>query len=322
MTFQFLRLALNKWKLTSNKSMEINKQIQRELRSFLHYITLEKGLSENTRTSYQTDLLRLAEFLGTNNINSYARASSKDISDFIIFLGKLDLSGASRARYLSSIRMFYKFLFSTGGIEKDISEKVELPKSRRKIPDVMSYEQICRILEAPDTSIPAGIRDRAMLETLYACGLRVSELINLKHRDIIKEAEIVRVFGKGSKERIVPIGQSALRWLDTYFHQSLPYLMKPGKSEETLFLNQRGGALTRMGVWKIIDNYAKIASIEVNVHPHIFRHSFATHLLEGGADLRAVQEMLGHSDISTTQIYTHLDRDFIKEVHRSFHPRA
>lgn len=302
--------------------MELSKAAQRELKAFLNYITLEKGLANNTRISYQIDLKRLAEYLHTKAIDSFSRANSDNITEFIKILGDMGLSVSSRSRYLSSIRMFYRYLLSNGTIDKDISEKVELPKSRRKIPDTMSYEQVCRMLEAPDTSHPAGIRDRTMLEILYACGLRVSELTNLKLRDIIAEAEIVRVFGKGSKERIVPIGKSALNWIDNYKRHSLPFLLKTGKSVDALILNQRGEKLSRMGVWKIIDKYARQAQIEIHVHPHIFRHSFATHLLEGGADLRAVQEMLGHSDISTTEIYTHIDRDYIKEVHRSFHPRA
>ena len=160
------------------------------------------------------------------------------------------------------------------------------------------------------------------MEIMYACGLRVSETLNIKKRDIIFDAEIVRIFGKGSKERIVPIGSSAIKWIEEYIYKSRPQLVKLGKTSESLFLNSRGGQLSRMGIWKIVDKYVRAAEIDLNIHPHTFRHSFATHLLEGGADLRAVQEMLGHSDISTTQIYTHIDRDFLKEVHRTFNPRA
>ncbi len=302
--------------------MRKNKNSGGDLKRFLHYISLEKGLSGNTLISYESDLKRFAEYLESKNINGFSDAETSDISGFIKFLGELGLSAASRTRYLSSIRSIYRFLFSTGKVDKDISEKVDIPKSKRKIPDTLTYEQITKIIEAPDITKPAGIRDRAMLEILYACGLRVSELTGLKQRDVIKDAEIIRVFGKGSKERIVPIGKSALDWIEKYIRRSRPFLMKTGNPVENLFLNQRGGSLTRMGVWKIIDKYSRQEKIEANVHPHVFRHSFATHLLEGGADLRAVQEMLGHSDISTTQIYTHIDRDFIREVHRSFHPRA
>ncbi|MDP2362460.1 MAG: tyrosine-type recombinase/integrase, partial [Ignavibacteria bacterium] len=174
----------------------------------------------------------------------------------------------------------------------------------------------------PDTTKPMGIRDRAILEVMYASGLRVSEVINLKQRNILADAEIIRVFGKGSKERIVPIGTSALEWLELYRQKARVLFIKAKPTDDVLFLNQRGAKLSRMGIWKIVDFAARKAEIGTKVHPHTFRHSFATHLLEGGADLRAVQEMLGHSDISTTQIYTHLDRDYIKEVHRTFHPRG
>lgn len=203
----------------------------------------------------------------------------------------------------------------------DISENIEMPKLKRHLPETLTAEETDKIITLPDISTPAGIRDRAMLETLYACGLRVSELINLSARDIIVDAEIVRVFGKGSKERLVPIGSHALNWINEYLSKVRPMLIKTGKSETALFLNMRGSKLSRMGIWKIIKQYSDLAGIR-DVHPHTFRHSFATHLLEGGADLRAVQEMLGHADIATTQIYTHIDREFIKEVHKTFHPRA
>ncbi|RPI61524.1 MAG: site-specific tyrosine recombinase XerD, partial [Ignavibacteriales bacterium] len=175
---------------------------------------------------------------------------------------------------------------------------------------------------APDANDKLGLRDKAMLELFYACGTRVSELINIKVNDLFFEDEIIRVFGKGSKERLIPVGSSAVKWVGEYLKKSRPLLMKKSKSENNLFLNSRGSKLSRMGVWKIIDRYVKQAGIEKDVHPHTFRHSFATHLLEGGADLRAVQEMLGHADISTTQIYTHIDRDYIKQVHKQYHPRG
>lgn len=298
------------------------RRILLELKEYLNYISLEKGLSKNTHDSYEHDLSRFAEYLESKGTTNFRDAASSDISDFLYLLNEMGFSASTRSRYLSSIRGIYNYYFATGRISSDISEMVELPKSRRTLPDTLSSEEIIKLIESPDTSKPAGIRDRALMETLYACGLRVSELLSLKTRDIIQDMEIIRVFGKGSKERIVPIGGSALSWIDNYLNNSRPKFFKSKKSEDILFLNQRGSGLSRMGIWKIIDKYANAAGLKIHVHPHMFRHSFATHLLEGGADLRAVQEMLGHSDISTTQIYTHIDRDFIKEVHRTFHPRS
>jgi len=305
--------------ISDNKNIS---KFDKEITQYIHYIELEKGLSKNTKESYLSDILRYSEYLTSNNISNFSDANSKTVSDFLGILYDMGLSATSRARYLSSIRGLYNYLVSNGAARKDPTERIELPKTRRSLPEVLSYQQIEKILDQPDTNAGAGIRDRAMLETLYACGLRVSELTNLKQRDILYDAEIIRVFGKGSKERIVPIGSSAIHWIKEYILHSRHIFLKSLQGNDILFLNQRGRQLSRMGIWKIIENYAKAAQIEVRVHPHIFRHSFATHLLEGGADLRAVQEMLGHSDISTTQIYTHIDRDYIKEVHKTFHPRA
>jgi integrase/recombinase XerD len=207
-------------------------------------------------------------------------------------------------------------------LDSNPAENIDIPKSSKKLPETLTINDVNKILEQPDTSKPAGVRDRAILELLYACGLRVSELCTLRIKDIIVEAEIIRVFGKGSKERIVPIGSSALDWINQYLLKVRHLFVKRGKTEDILFLNQRGTQLSRMSIWKLVQSSARKAEIQIHVHPHIFRHSFATHLLEGGADLRAVQEMLGHSDISTTQIYTHLDNDYIKEVHKTYHPRG
>lgn len=304
------------------RNNEIEKKLLRDLKQYIHFISLEKGLSKNTKDSYQHDILRFSEFLSSRNIQTFISVKAQDISDFLFILDEYGLSVTTRSRYLSAIRGLFKFLFANGIIEKNISEMIDLPKSRRKLPDTLSIEDVNLIIEQPDTQKPAGIRDRAILETLYACGLRVSELINLKQRNILFDAEVIRVFGKGSKERIVPIGHSALKWITKYQTKVRHLFNKKGEAQDILFLNQRGTALSRMGIWKIVDKYSISADLNVHVHPHIFRHSFATHLLEGGADLRAVQEMLGHSDISTTQIYTHLDKDYIKEVHKTFHPRG
>ena len=315
------RLTIEVPDIKATKS-NISKEIQRELNNFLHYITLEKGLSDNTKQSYQHDLERYAEFLNSNNIQKFSKALAKDISEFLALLTELGLSPKSRSRYLSSIRGLHSFLLANNLTDSNVADTIDLPKNTRKLPDTLTIEEVSKIIEQPDISKPAGIRDRAILETLYACGLRVSELCNLKQRNIIADSEIIRVFGKGSKERIVPIGASALRWIDEYTQRTRPLFVKNKATDDILFLNQRGSKLSRMSIWKLVERSARLAGIEPRVHPHIFRHSFATHLLEGGADLRAVQEMLGHSDISTTQIYTHLDREYIKEVHKTFHPRG
>jgi len=201
-------------------------------------------------------------------------------------------------------------------------ERVSSPKLKKGLPLVLSVTEVDSILARPDTSNVLGLRDKALLELLYACGVRVSELLGLKVSDLFFNEEMIRVFGKGSKERLVPVGRSAVKWVKEYLMKSRPMLEKKHKSENFLFLNRRGTKLSRMGIWKIVDKYVKDAGIKKEVHPHTFRHSFATHLLEGGADLRAVQEMLGHADISTTQIYTHIDREYIKQMHKDFHPRG
>ncbi|MFC2131806.1 site-specific tyrosine recombinase XerD [Bacteroidota bacterium] len=304
------------------KKEKLPKPMTRELYQFIHYIALERGLSDNTKSSYEHDLLCFAEFLNSNEIVKFSIAETKNISGFLRLLNELGLSPSSRSRYLSAIRGLYKFLYANAKVDSDISELIDLPKGERKLPDTLSVDDIDKIIAQPDTDKPAGIRDRAMLEMFYGCGLRVSELLNLKQRNILYDAEVIRVFGKGSKERIVPVGSSAIEWIEQYRRKVRPLFNKKADAQDVLFLNQRGSALSRMGVWKIVDKYANLAGLNVKVHPHMFRHSFATHLLEGGADLRAVQEMLGHADISTTQIYTHLDRDYIKEVHKSFHPRG
>lgn len=303
---------------------EINKKNQRLLSEFKNYLVLEKGLSDNTYNSYISDLKSFFHFIESNNINNLESIKSKDVENFLAELTKLELSTNTKARYLSSIKSFYKFALFYEYTKVDVCEVIELPSVKRKLPETLSYEQIEEIFSFIDITKPSGIRDRAMLETLYACGLRVSELVNLKQGNIIKEMEVIRVLGKGSKERFVPIGESALKWIDEYKINARGKFLKMfnNNSEDILFLNQRGSKLTRMGLWKIIKSYTTKLKTEIDIHPHLFRHSFATHLLEGGADIRAVQEMLGHSDISTTQIYTHLDREILKEVHKRYHPRG
>lgn len=303
-------------------SYEIPNEFKRDLKNFLNFLVLEKGLSENTRLSYEHDLKTYAQFLVSKSIKNFASSNEELVTQFLELLSDMGLAATSRSRYLSSIRSLHKYLLSVGKASYDFTDLIDLPKIRRSLPEILSVEEINRIIEAIDTSSYAGVRNRTIVEVMYACGLRVSELINLEINNIIFDAEILRIFGKGSKERIVPIGSHALNWLHLYLNNVRGHFYKTGVSYNIVFLNQRGGKFTRMGIWKLLRQYAEKARISKDVHPHMFRHSFATHLLEGGADLRAVQEMLGHSDISTTQIYTHLDKEYIKEVHKIFHPRS
>lgn len=292
------------------------------LKEYLTHLKLEKNLSINTVSSYKNDLSSFISFLKDKRIDDPSSVTSEHISAFFKLLKKFGLSGTSSARYFSSLKGFFLFLVKNKYILKNPVEKISAPKLSKKLPAVLDFAEVEKILSQPDVSDKFGLRDKAILELFYACGTRVSELINLKVNDLLLNEEIIRVFGKGSKERLIPIGSSAINWISEYLKLSRPFLMKKSKSENYIFLNIRGSKLSRMGIWKIIDKYVKEAGIEKEVHPHTFRHSFATHLLEGGADLRAVQEMLGHADISTTQIYTHIDRDYIKQVHKQYHPRG
>ncbi len=292
------------------------------LKEYLASLRLEKNLSENTIISYKNDLNTFNSFLELKNISDPSLIRSEHLYVFFKSLYNLGLSSTSAARYHSSLKGFFKFLYSNKYIIENPFDRIESPKINRSLPQVLSVNEVEKILTKPDTNEKLGLRDKAVLEVLYACGLRVSELINLKVHDLFLSEEMIRVFGKGSKERLVPIGSSAIKWTEEYLKKGRPLLLNKSKSGGYVFLNQRGSKLSRMGIWKIVNRYSLEAGILKEVHPHTFRHSFATHLLEGGADLRAVQEMLGHADISTTQIYTHVDRDYIKQVHKEFHPRG
>ena len=292
------------------------------VREYLATLKLERNLSENTITAYKNDLTSFLNFLKDAGVQDPSQTSSKLLNDFFGLLTRLGLSSRSAARYYSSVKGFFGYLLSNAYIEINPMEKISAPKVNKSLPNVLNINEIESILSQPDIEKKLGLRDKALLETFYACGLRVSELIDLKISDLYLSEEMIRVFGKGSKERFVPIGSSAIKWIEEYLKNSRPLLEKKAKSQHVLFLNNRGTKLSRMGVWKIVNKNAASAGIKKEVHPHTFRHSFATHLLEGGADLRAVQEMLGHVDISTTQIYTHIDRDYIKQIHRDFHPRG
>lgn len=301
--------------------MSLSGQWQRYLQEFLTSLNIERNLSENTIQSYKYDLTRYLEYLDDQKIHSPAEVTADSIRKFVALLRRYDLKPSSIARNFSAIRMFHRFLITEDVTEKDPTAVLETPKAPQKLPDILDYNEIEAILNAIVPEDSYKLRDRAMFEILYACGLRVSELINLQRNDIFEDQQIIRIIGKGNKERVVPIGKTALYWLRRYLHDGRPNFATAGRSKDYIFLNNRGRNLSRMGVWKKLQQYVELAGIDKKVTPHTFRHSFATHLLEGGADLRAVQEMLGHTDISTTQIYTHLDQSYLKEVHRTFHPR-
>ena len=305
--------------MTSHSS--IPSSLTQALRRFLDHVGLERGLSDNTRTAYQRDLTRYIGVLTDLGIEAPDAIAQSDVRALLNMLSDMGLEAASLARNLTAVRMFHRFLLAEGLSAVDPTEHLKPPKLGRRLPAVLNVYEIERLLLATDTQTPLGLRDRALLEMLYGAGLRVSELIGLSLTDLLFDLEVVRVLGKGNRERIVPIGTEGIQWVTAYLRHTRPTLARE-TSGNTVFLNFRGGKFSRMGIWKLLQQYAGFSGIEKQVSPHTLRHSFATHLLEGGADLRAVQEMLGHADISTTQIYTHLDREYLKEVHRTFHPRA
>ena len=292
------------------------------LNEYLSVLRLERNLSENTILSYKNDLTSFLSFLEQKKVDDPSQISINHITNFFKTLNESGLTSTTSARYFSSIKGFFIYILMNKYIKENPIERLSSPKLSKNLPVVLTVEEINSIIDLPDTNTKLGLRDKSMLELLYACGTRVTEIINLKVSDLFFKEEIIRVFGKGSKERIVPIGSSAIHWVEEYLLKSRPLLEKKLKSENIVFLNNRGMKISRMGVWKIINRYTAQSDVKREVHPHTFRHSFATHLLEGGADLRAVQEMLGHADISTTQIYTHIDRNYIKQVHKEFHPRG
>jgi integrase/recombinase XerD len=292
------------------------------LNQYLNFLRFEKNLSDNSIYAYKTDLERYLAYLHAQNITRPEHIQTRHIHRLIQVLSELGLAPSSLARNLSSIRSFHRFLFTEDLLKSDPTEHIEGPKIRRHLPSVLSFDEIEKIMAEIDVRVPLGLRDRAMFELLYACGLRISELLLLPVREIYFKEGFLRVFGKGSKERLVPAAERALQWVIKYLDRGRPALDKYRNSDGITFLNVRGNPLSRMGFWKILRGYVQRSGIRKEIHPHTFRHSFATHLLEGGADLRAVQEMLGHADISTTQIYTHLDRTYLKQVYQEFHPRA
>jgi integrase/recombinase XerD len=288
---------------------------------YLNYLLVEKGLSKKTLEAYSGDLVHYLSFLRDSGVKAVSEEDTPLIIKYLIAMRRGGLGARSRARHLVSIRGFYRFIVQEGLLRKNPADLVDMPKSGLKLPDVLSVEEIKQLLAAPDPAGAAGARDAAMLELLYASGLRATELVQLKMRDINIEAGYVRVFGKGSRERVVPIGQYARDAIARYLKAPRSLLLK-NRMSHYLFVARAGRPMTRQGFWKLLRKYARQAGLTKHITPHTLRHSFATHLLEGGADLRAVQMMLGHVDIATTQIYTHVAREHLKEMHRRYHPRG
>ncbi len=291
------------------------------LNSFMNHIMLDKGLSANTQEAYERDLARYLLYAQETGIQDVSRAGAQVIRGYIAELSKTGLAESSLSRNISVIRMFYRFLAAEKLADSNPSVHIETPRLPRKLPVVLEIHEMERILSIPDLATKQGLRDKALFECMYAAGMRVTETVDLTLSDLYFDENIIRVFGKGSKERYVPVGAVAVNAVNQYLKSVRPVLASKGLAGDICFLSLRGRPLTRIAVWKRLKQLALEAGIDKNVTPHTLRHSFATHLLEGGADLRAVQELLGHSDISTTQIYTHLDRAYLQEVINTFHPR-
>jgi integrase/recombinase XerD len=291
-----------------------------ELTAFVDYIRVEKGLAANSIASYARDLEEFARFLRRRG-RPVARVDREDIRNFLASLYRRGLSARSAARHLVSLRNFFKFLLKEGRLKSDPTEEIDAPKIGQSLPKYLTAAEVDALLQQPDPSTPAGLRDKAMLELLYATGMRVSELIGQRWEDFEVNLGVVRCRGKGSKERLIPVGKSALRAVEDYVHRGRQALAAR-KDSPHLFLNRLGGRLSRVGFWKLLRRYGRAAGISTPLTPHVVRHSFATHLLERGADLRSIQLMLGHSDISTTQIYTHVVKERLKQIYREHHPRA
>jgi integrase/recombinase XerD len=297
-------------------------QWEKEIRAFEYYLKIERSLSPNSILAYKQDIEKLYKFLQTEFQGvAPTQVTLEHLRQFITTLGSLQISEFSHARILSGIKAFFKFLIYEDKISENPAQLLESPKLARKLPETLSFEEIVRLLEAIQLGEPEGHRNRAMLEILYSSGLRVSELVDLRTSQIYEEIGFLRVLGKGNKERLVPMGSDAKKYLKLYQHEVRNHQPVAKGHEDFVFLNRRGKKLTRVMVFLIIKKLAKEAGIRKNISPHTFRHSFATHLVEGGADLRAVQDMLGHESITTTEIYTHLDRDYLRQVLNDYHPR-
>lgn len=298
-----------------------NNELQDQIDDYLRFSQVERGLSTNTISAYRQDLEEYLSFIKKEGMSSWPTEAS-DVDAFLARQRDLNKATSSISRLISSMRKFYQWLARQNIQKLNPMLEIDLPKKERRLPTALSREEVNRLLEQPDVEQKLGLRNRAILETLYATGMRVSELINLELQDIHEDLGLIRVLGKGSKERLIPISPVALHWIDKYQKQVRdPLILKSGKNDEHLFLNNRGGKLTRQAIWQMIKKYCQMAGITKDVTPHTLRHTFATHLLENGADLRVVQEILGHSDISTTQIYTNLSQKHILQVYQKTHPR-
>ena len=290
-------------------------------KGFKAFLQLERSLSDNSIQAYLADLEKLTQFLSAENISkSPAQIELKDLQSFVQWVAELGMTQASQARIISGIRAFYKYCLLEDIATKDPTVLLEAPKLKRQLPDTLAFEEIEALIAQIDLSTPEGGRNKAILETLYSCGLRVSEVVNLKLSQLFLDVGFIRVVGKGNKERLVPIGSSAIKYINIYRQNIRVHGPVQKGEEDILFLNRRGKRLTRVMIFLIIKDLAKKAGIKKNISPHTFRHSFATHLVEGGADLRAVQEMLGHESITTTEIYTHLDREYLRKTLERYHP--
>jgi len=290
-------------------------------KGFKAWLQLEKSLSDNSVESYLRDIEKLTEYLqASNNMKTPSEVSLKDLQHFLKWVNELGMMATSQARIISGIRSFYKYCLMENIVNADPSALIEAPKTKRKLPDVLNLDEIERMLSKIDLSTPEGTRNKAILETMYSCGLRVSEVVNLRISCLYLDVGFIKVIGKGDKERLVPIGTDAIKFIKIYKETVRVHQKVSKGNDDILFLNNRGSKLSRVMIFYIIKSLAGKAGIQKVISPHTFRHSFATHLIEGGADLRAVQEMLGHESITTTEIYTHLDRDFLRSTLQQFHP--
>ena len=292
-----------------------------EKKGFKAWLQLEKSLSDHSVEAYLRDIEKLSQFLTLEEKPiAIENIQLKDLQAFLKWIGNLGITASSQSRIISGIRSFFKYCIQENLVKQDPTELLDTPKLRRTLPDFLSVEEINRIIQAIDLSKPEGERNRAILETMYSCGLRVSELVNLRLSSLYPDLSFIKVIGKGDKERLVPIGNAALKFIGIYRSQIRPHVKVKKGNEDILFLNRRGSGLTRQMIFVLIKDLVREAGIKKTVSPHTFRHSFATHLVEGGADLRAVQEMLGHESITTTEIYTHLDRAYLRETLQKYHP--
>jgi len=290
------------------------------IEDFLHYLTVERGLARNSVLAYGRDLAKLGRYL-TAKGRTPRQIRQGEIDEFARRLSSQGLSAKSIARALNAVRMFYRYLVMEKEVAEDPTAQIRAPRTLKTLPRYLTLEEVDHLLAAPDPESALGLRDAAMVELLYATGLRVTELVSLRLRDLNTEAGYLKCVGKGGKERLVPLGRQAARRIGAYLHGARPRLVR-GASQPALFLNSRGGPMSRQGFWKILKKHGRAVGLRGKLSPHVLRHSFATHLLERGADLRSVQMMLGHADISTTQIYTHINRERLRKIYKDFHPRA